>query len=70
MSTSTAERESCPNVDRCPMFPLFTTQTILRVLQHEYCHHRFTECERYKTLQSGTMPDKELLPDGTRLPTL
>lgn len=60
----------CPNIDRCPMFPLFTSQSMLRVMQIHYCKSGYMSCARYVSMSSGTKPPPALLPDGTLLETL
>ena len=52
---------------RCPMFPIFTSQSVLKVYQALYCQGRYHGCKRYELASSGTMPPPELLPDGSKL---
>lgn len=55
---------SCPNLEKCAMFPLFSLEASLRVWQNHYCQKDFASCERYKKMGAGrTVPDN-LLPDG------
>ena len=58
---------SCPNVDRCPMFPRFRSDSPLRVIQSLYREGAYERCERYRLASQGTMPDPRPLPDGRRL---
>ena len=57
----------CPKKTRCPLFPLFQSVENLEVWQHRYCNNRYQECERFKLAMSGTRPDDDLLPNGSRL---
>jgi len=59
--------KTCPNVDKCPLFPLFSTTMLLRVFQAEYCEYRYAECARLQSMQRGVKPERELLPDGSLL---
>ena len=55
---------SCPNMNKCALFPRFSLETALKIWQSYYCSRNFTACERYKKLSAGqTVPDN-LLPDG------
>lgn len=62
-----AERERCRFVSRCPMFPVFTNSSVLRIYQIRYCEGRFNECKRFESASQGVMPPPTLLPDGDLL---
>lgn len=67
MNDSTASEQSCPNVDKCPMFPMFTLKSILEIYKRSFCHSDYRSCRRYQTMMAGTRPPAELLPDGQKL---
>ncbi len=52
------------------MFPMFKSDAALRVYKLTFCENaeRHTQCARFKLASAGTMPEPDLLPDGTRLP--
>jgi hypothetical protein len=63
-SASVPQQGTCPNINKCAMFPRFSLETALKIWQSYYCNRNFASCERYKKLASGhTVPDN-LLPDG------
>lgn len=59
--------DSCPMVTKCPMFPVFRSETALKVMQSLYCHADFDRCARYQSVQTGVIPPRDLLPDGRRM---
>jgi len=60
--------QECPNVSRCPMFPVFSEGSRgLAVLKEIYCFDGFDRCERYRSMQSGKVPAKTMLPSGKTL---
>jgi hypothetical protein len=62
-----AADEHCPNIQRCPVFPLIEGRALLQVLKIQYCEGRFTRCRRYASMQSGVVPPATLLPDGSHV---
>lgn len=58
---------SCPHVNDCPMFSLFTLSGTLRIWQDNYCHDEFVRCERYVRSQRGEIVPKTLMPNGKSL---
>lgn len=65
---SEADGKQCRFLAKCPMFPLFTSKSILRIYQIRYCEGTYTDCARYKKASQGVMPPANLLPDGDVLP--
>ena len=57
----------CPKMVGCPMFPVFTLKSSLRVWQARYCESNFEECMRYRLQRSGTCAPPNLLPNGKHL---
>lgn len=51
----------------CPIFPEFKNRSALKTLQALYCEGEYEGCERYKLVKTGVMPDRDLLPNGTKL---
>lgn len=49
------------------MFEQFSSQATLQIFKIHYCRGDFGTCERYKSASKGTMPQPDLLPDGTLL---
>jgi len=64
-----SDRESCPNVDKCPLFPKFQLDSVLSFWQATYCHSDFERCERYRSMKRGVKPPVTLLPNGTDIET-
>ena len=60
-----ADEEHCPNIQRCPVFPLIEGRALLQVLKIQYCEGRYTRCQRYVRMSKGVAPPRTLLPDGT-----
>lgn len=58
--------EKCPNITRCPIFPDLG-RTSLATLKALYCEGVFEGCARYKSMKSGVMPARDLLPNGEKL---
>ncbi len=58
---------NCPNVNGCPLFPLFKLKSSLGVWQTHYCESNFAACERYRLAQAGTRVPPNLLPNGKTL---
>ncbi|MEZ4215730.1 MAG: hypothetical protein R3E88_04565 [Myxococcota bacterium] len=57
----------CPFIARCPMFPLFESQHVLRIYQIQFCESKFERCMRHQKASRGVMPPANLLPDGQTL---
>lgn len=49
------------------MFPLFTQQMVLNIYKQSFCYADYERCARFSSMQCGTPPAKNLLPDGTSL---
>jgi|GEM_PF-761792 len=62
-----AARRECPNAIKCPLFPVFSDRSMLKIYQIEYCESRYAACARYRSMRQGTRPNQTLLPDGTHL---
>jgi hypothetical protein len=58
---------ACPKMVACPVFPEFKNRAALNVMQALYCEGEFTRCERYKSISTGVIPPRDLLPDGSTL---
>lgn len=60
---------ACPKSERCPLYPEFTLKSSLKVWQEQYCktEAEFTGCARYEMSESGRIPDRRMLPDGSLL---
>ena len=59
--------EKCPNISRCPIFPLVSGRTSLQVMKIQYCEGRFSRCARFRSMEKGSPPARTLLPDGTHV---
>ncbi len=59
---------SCPKMPACPVFPEFKNRSALKMMQALYCEGDYGRCERFKTVSTGVIPPRDLLPDGSRLP--
>jgi len=59
----------CPNIERCPLFPLFGMQSALNVWKTLYCESGEHEnCARLEHVRkNGEKPPDDMLPDGTSL---
>ena len=57
----------CPNLEGCPLFPLFRMKTSLSVWQIRYCESAFETCARYVRSKSGARVPPNLLPNGSEL---
>ncbi|MFT5354638.1 MAG: hypothetical protein ACI9KE_001845 [Polyangiales bacterium] len=55
---------ACPKITKCPMFPIFVADTALAVIKALYCEGVYENCERYKSVNRGVIPPRNLLPDG------
>lgn len=66
--TLTVPDDACPNVDACPLFPLFSSEGTAGIYKVHYCHSDYSECARWKMSRSGKLPPATLLPDGSTLP--
>lgn len=65
------EPGTCPNVDRCELFPRFKLEAALSFCLESYCHSEFTRCARYQHVQEHKQrPPSDLLPNGKRLVVL
>ncbi len=62
-----AGEKSCPNIQRCPVFPLIEGRALLQVLKIQYCEGRFTRCKRFESMENGVVPAPTLLPDGSQI---
>jgi hypothetical protein len=60
---------SCPRMVGCPMFPVFTLKSSLRVWQTRYCEGAFDDCMRFRLHSAGTCAPPNLLPNGKQLQT-
>jgi len=55
----------CKFIAQCPMFPKFEGPTGLEHFKVAYCQTPdHVNCERFKQAIKGTMPPKNLLPNG------
>lgn len=57
----------CPRVVACPMFPMFTLKSSLRVWQTRYCEGDYEQCLRFRLQSAGTCAPPNLLPNGRKL---
>lgn len=60
----------CPQVKTCPLFPVFTMQSALKVWQTNYCESDYERCACYQRAQEGRESPLNLLPNGTMLAVL
>ncbi len=59
---------TCPHNERCPMFKVFQTKTLLRIWVMRYCaSDRYPTCERYILAATGAPVPRTLLPNGQKL---
>jgi len=58
---------SCPNAERCPLFPLFSLRGALKVWQSNYCEADYERCARYQRGKEGRPIPANLLPNGAML---
>ena len=58
---------ACPNLQGCPLFPLFRMKASLQVWQVQFCEGRYEGCERYKLSRAGQRVPPNLLPNGKSL---
>lgn len=61
------EPRECPQIERCPMFPLFGHESALETLKALYCHGEHGSCARWRLFSDGVVPPRNLLPDGRTL---
>lgn len=62
------EKQSCPNLEKCPMFGKFRLQATSEIFISKYCKGNFEKCARKKMKDSGREVPEDLLPDGDRIP--
>lgn len=56
--------QSCPNQAGCPLYPLLTSRSLLRIWQINYCESDFNRCARYDLMSKGAQVPVLLLPNG------
>ena len=67
-TTKGTPNKRCEFLTKCPMFPKFEGPTGLEHFKDVYCFTAdHVKCERYKQASQGTMPPKNLLPNGRSL---
>ncbi len=54
----------CPMFEKCPLLPTLPEDLREKVIK-EYCKGDFEKCARKKIKDSGEMPPKNLMPDGS-----
>lgn len=54
----------CPNKPTCPMFPVFTNVSTLRIWMDNYCDADFSKCARYQKMSRGEDVPRTLMPNG------
>lgn len=63
--------EQCPNIERCPMFPLFRHEGTLAVWKINYCETPgCARCERWQRFCRNERPPDGMLPNGKLLTPL
>jgi hypothetical protein len=62
----TAER-SCPHMNGCQMFGLFSLAGALATWKTNYCSADYTRCERYQRALQGRVVPNNLMPNGALL---
>lgn len=58
---------SCPHIDGCQMYRLFTLSGTLGAWKINYCTADFARCERHKRASSGQSVPDNLMPNGVLL---
>jgi hypothetical protein len=63
---------SCPNKERCPLYPHFQMESSLDFWKLRYCNtdSKYESCKRWEMANAGTMPDPLMLPNGEHLEVL
>jgi hypothetical protein len=54
----------CPNADGCPLHPLFTMRSALKIWKEFFCNTNYQACVRYQAAQRGELVPPNLLPNG------
>jgi hypothetical protein len=57
----------CPNVESCPMFPMFKLAPLLAIWKKNYCLGAYAQCARFQLSQKGEAVPRTLLPNGSHL---
>jgi hypothetical protein len=58
---------TCPHVEHCPLFELFTLRASLSLWRENYCEDLFSHCERLRRAESGEHAPPNMLPNGKLL---
>jgi hypothetical protein len=58
---------TCPQVEGCPLFRLFTLRASLSLWKANYCDAAFATCERLRISERGKHPPPNMLPNGKLL---
>lgn len=57
------DNHSCPNIERCPMFPYLRT-CAREVYMDVFCEGNYKICKRYQLRQRGETVPPNMLPHG------
>lgn len=58
---------ACPHVTGCPLYPLFTMESLLQIWKRNYCEGDYAQCARWKDSTAGRGVPVNLLPNGRLL---
>ncbi len=66
--------ENCPSMYNCPLYPLFKSESTLKVFKLRYCMGKFNNCERrirafaeeIIEVPNNLLPNGELLGESKR----
>jgi hypothetical protein len=61
---------TCPALESCPMFEVFTLSGTLAVWQDNYCRSDYGRCARYQRFRVGAEVPRNLMPNGKVLTSL
>ncbi len=60
---------ACSHTTTCPLFPLISVNSALKVWKTFYCEGKYDNCARYQLSHSGKSVPANLLPNGKSLTT-
>ena len=58
---------ACSHTSTCPLFPLISVNSALKVWKTFYCEGKYENCQRYTLSRSGQSVPANLLPNGKSL---
>ncbi|MBI5534169.1 MAG: hypothetical protein HY898_15710 [Deltaproteobacteria bacterium] len=57
----------CPYSKGCPLYPMFSMESVLHMWMALYCEADFSRCERYLLRTSGAQVPPSMMPNGKNL---